>query len=79
MIATVQRLVEFYVTEHNERIPHGALEGQTPNEMYFGRGAQVPDDLTLRRREPAAYGAQPRSGLRGVPPGSPVSSGDIAA
>jgi putative transposase len=39
------------VTEHNERIPHGAFEGQTPDEMYFGRGAQVPDDLALRRRE----------------------------
>jgi hypothetical protein len=24
-IATVKRLVEFYVTEHNGRIPHGAL------------------------------------------------------
>jgi hypothetical protein len=50
-IATVRRLVTFYVTEHNERIPHGAFEGQTPDEVYFGRGAQVPDDLAVRRRE----------------------------
>ena len=50
-LATVRRLVEFYVTEHNERIPHGAFEGQTPDEMYFGRGGQVPNDLALRRRE----------------------------
>jgi putative transposase len=50
-IATVKRLVAFYVTEHNERIPHGAFEGQTPDEMYFGRGAQVPHGLTARRRE----------------------------
>jgi putative transposase len=34
-IATVKRLVEFYVTEHNERIPHSAFEGQTPDEVYF--------------------------------------------
>jgi putative transposase len=50
-LAAVRRLVEFYVTEHNERIPHGAFEGQTPDEMYFGRGGQVPNDLALRRRE----------------------------
>ena len=60
-LATVQRLVEFYVTEHNERIPHGAIEGQTPDEMYFSRGAHVPDDLAIRRREArqAAHGTQP--------------------
>jgi len=45
LIATVQRLVEFYVTEHNERIPHGAFEGQTPDEMYFA--LRSPDDLAL--------------------------------
>ncbi len=50
-LATVRRLVEIYVTEHNERIPHGAFEGQTPDEMYFGRGGQVPNDLAIRRRE----------------------------
>ncbi|HEY6398710.1 MAG TPA: integrase core domain-containing protein [Solirubrobacteraceae bacterium] len=50
-LATVKRLVAFYVTEHNERIPHGAFEGQTPDEMYFGRGALVPDELAARRRE----------------------------
>src|ERR1017187_8930520 len=50
-LATVRRLVEFYVTEHNERIPPGAFEGETPDEMYFGRGGQVPNDLALRRRE----------------------------
>src|ERR1019366_2860731 len=35
-IWTVKKLVAFYVTEHNERIPHAAFEGQTPDEMYFG-------------------------------------------
>jgi hypothetical protein len=50
-LATVKRLVEFYVTEHNQRIPHAAFEGQTPDEIYFGRGAHVPDKLAVARRE----------------------------
>ncbi len=43
-IATVRKLVDFYVTEHNQRMPHSAFDGQTPDEMYFGRGARAPDD-----------------------------------
>jgi putative transposase len=50
-IATVRRLVEFYVTEHNERIPHAAFEGQTPDEIYFGRGAHIPGELAAGRRD----------------------------
>jgi putative transposase len=43
--AAVRRLVEFYVTAHNEVTPHSAFEGQTPNEMYFGTGGAVAIDL----------------------------------
>jgi hypothetical protein len=50
-IATVNRLVEFYVTEHHERIPPAAFEGQTPDEVYFGRGAHIPGELAARRRD----------------------------
>jgi len=50
-MATVKKLVEFYVTEHNERMPHSAFDGQIPDEMYFGRGARVPDELAARRQE----------------------------
>jgi putative transposase len=39
------------VTEHNERIPHAAFEGQTPDDIYFGRGAQIPGELAARRRD----------------------------
>jgi transposase InsO family protein len=49
-LATVKRLVAFYVTEHNGTLPHSAFDGQTPDEMYFCRGGQVPDDLSARRR-----------------------------
>jgi putative transposase len=37
-VGTVRRLVEFYVEEHNTVLPHSAFRGQTPDEMYFGRG-----------------------------------------
>jgi hypothetical protein len=47
-VATVRRLVAFYVDEHNRVLPHSAFRGQTPDEMYFGTGDAVPADLTSR-------------------------------
>ena len=47
-VATVRRLVAFYVEEHNRVLPHSAFRGQTPDEMYFGTGEAVPADLTAR-------------------------------
>src|SRR5262249_57479437 len=47
-VGTVRRLVEFYVEEHNTVLPHSPFPGQTPDEMYFGRGDGVPPDLTTR-------------------------------
>jgi transposase InsO family protein len=49
-VAKVRRLVEFYVAEHNSRLPHSAFRGQTPDEMYFGTGDAVPDRLAEARR-----------------------------
>lgn len=43
------RLVEFYVTAHNEVMPHAAFDGQTPDEMYFGTGRAVPAELATAR------------------------------
>lgn len=48
-VAAVERLTRFYVDEHNTRLPHSAFRGQTPDEMYFGTGAEVPDELELHR------------------------------
>jgi putative transposase len=45
--AKVRGLVEFYVAEHNGRIPHTASQGQTPDEVYFGSGEHVPDTLAV--------------------------------
>jgi hypothetical protein len=47
-VATVRRLVGFYVREHNRVLPHSAFRGQTPDEMYFGTGDLVPADLAAR-------------------------------
>jgi putative transposase len=44
-IATIRRLVTFYVHQHNHVLPHSAFRGQTPDEMYFGTGDAVPADL----------------------------------
>ena len=43
-------LVKFYVDEHNMRLPHSAFRGQTPNEMYFGTGGRIPDELEAAKK-----------------------------
>lgn len=48
-IATVRRLVEFYVQQHNEVMPHFAFNGQTPDELYFGRSPYVVERLAAQR------------------------------
>ena len=50
-VATVRRLVAFYVEEHNTRVPHAAFDGQTPDEVYFGTGEHVPVQLAAARVE----------------------------
>ena len=47
-VATVRRLVGFYVDEHNRVLPHAAFRGQTPDEMYFGAGDAIPAELAAR-------------------------------
>ena len=32
-------------------IPHAAFHGQTPDEIYFGTGAAIPDELAERRKK----------------------------
>ena len=47
----VQRLVAFYVTEHNAHIPHSAFRGETPDEMYYGRGAEIAEQLAMAKQQ----------------------------
>jgi transposase InsO family protein len=46
----LHRLIEFYVTAHNEVMPHSAFEGPTPDEMYFGTGDAVAAELATARK-----------------------------
>ena len=48
-LARVRRLVAFYVEQHNEHSPHSAFRGQTPDEMYFGTGENVPEQFAAAR------------------------------
>jgi hypothetical protein len=48
-VESVKKLVTFYVEEHNSRLPHSAFRGQTPDEMYFGTGNGIPDELERQR------------------------------
>ena len=31
--------------QHNVHMPHSAFQGQTPDEMYFGTGGEIPQQL----------------------------------
>jgi putative transposase len=72
----VRKLVEFYVTQHNEVMPHHAFKGQTPDEMYFGGEEDVDELLALRRVEARRIRvAENQRAMCGVcprpPPGEP--------
>jgi len=49
-VCSIEKLTEFYVHEHNSRMPHAAFQGQTPDEMYFGTGGNVPAELLAARQ-----------------------------
>jgi putative transposase len=53
-LARLRTLVEFYVEEHNTRMPHAAFHGQTPDEMYFGTAANLPVELAAAREQARA-------------------------
>ena len=55
-VGTVEKLVAFYVHEHNTRLPHSAFRGQTPDEMYFQTGTSVPQELDAARQARQARG-----------------------
>jgi hypothetical protein len=47
--ATGQKLVVFYVEQHNKHLPHVAFHGQTPDEMYFDTGTDIPQQLAAAK------------------------------
>lgn len=63
-LATVRRLVDFYVAEHNAVIPHAAFAGHTPDEVYFDRpsvASELPGRCTAARSSRAQSVAVVRS------------------
>jgi len=48
-VRTAEKLVAFYVQEHNSRLPHSAFAGQTPDEKYLGTGDSIPKQLEADR------------------------------
>ncbi len=53
-VASLRRLVSYYVREYNTRLPHSAFGGQTPDEMYLRIGTRVPLELHANRKEARA-------------------------
>ena len=49
-LSTLEKLITFYVNAHNTRLPHSAFRGQTPDEMYFGTGNDIPAELEAARK-----------------------------
>jgi transposase InsO family protein len=49
-IGRLERLIGFYVQEHNTRLPRAAFRGQTPDERYFGTGHRVPEEPEAARQ-----------------------------
>ncbi len=48
-VRTVEQFVAFYVEQHNTHLPHSALRGQPPDEMYFGTDEHIPQRLEETR------------------------------
>jgi putative transposase len=46
----VRRLVTFYVQQFNEVMSHSALNGRTPDGVYFGRAENIPAKLATARK-----------------------------
>jgi transposase InsO family protein len=50
-IEDVRRLTEFYITEYNVTLPHSAFNGQTPDEMYFGTGNHIAQQIEAGKQK----------------------------
>jgi hypothetical protein len=48
-VSTVRKLTAFYIEQHNAHLPHSDFCGQTPDEMYFGTGSEIPKQLEASR------------------------------
>jgi putative transposase len=68
-IQRLRSLVEFFVASHNAEMPHAAFRGQTPDEVFFGTAAGLPEELAKARRSALEasvlrHGTGPACGVR---------------
>lgn len=49
-VSAVERLVGFYVEQHNTVMPHTAFDGRTSDEVYFGQRPELAGELMEARR-----------------------------
>jgi len=49
-VSSLEKLVAFYVDEHNMRLPHSDFRGQTPDEMYFGTRDRIHEELEVAKK-----------------------------
>lgn len=80
-LATVRRLVGFYVREHNEVMPHAAFNGPTPDEVYFDKTDIVVESLARCRASALVtrIAANRRSSCPECPRAPPTESDGRAA
>ena len=79
-IERLRTLVEFFVEEHNNQMPHSAFSGQTPDEMYFGTAVDLPAELAAARSKARAERLAANramtcgqcTGQQASPPASPI-------
>ncbi|MBN2193513.1 MAG: DDE-type integrase/transposase/recombinase [Polyangiaceae bacterium] len=53
-VAAVEKLVAFYVEQHNSVMAHSAFRGATPDEVFFGHADAVEPGLVEARRKARA-------------------------
>ncbi len=76
-IERLRSLVAFFVNEHNAKVPHAAFRGQTPDEMYFGTAARLPEELATARktaRDKRLAANRAASCARCLPPSDPSTT-----
>jgi len=50
-LATVERLIAFYVEQHNSVIPLWVLKSRTPDEVFKGEAVDLPNRLREAHRD----------------------------
>jgi putative transposase len=48
-VEQLERLAGFYVEQHNTVMPHAAFDGQTPDDVFFGKFSTVEAKIQRER------------------------------